>query len=253
MYKYETHITSFCYLCCKFNQFWQKNKYLDRMNKWLTFIDFLSERINFGLPGIDAQLLMAPVHRISDIRSGLRRNESVKSSVLILLYPEQELIKTVVILRPFYDGVHSGQISLPGGKWEPNDADMSCTALRETYEEIGVDPSEIRLLGQLSPLYIPPSNYIVFPYIGITDNKPEFLKDPLEVQEIIEINIAELWKQDARATRQISFKDNTAYEVPCYIFGDTIIWGATAMILSEFKVLLDNIHLSEIFNQPNEQ
>lgn len=222
------------------------------MNKWLNFTRLLSERISSGLPGIDAQLLMAPVHRINDIRSGLQSTDSVKSSVLILLFPEGESIKTVVMLRPSYDGVHSGQISLPGGKWEISDINMAATALRETYEEIGVPPSEIRLLGQLSPLYIPPSNYIVFPYIGISDKKPEFLKDPSEVQELIEIEISELLNKDTCTTRKITFKDSTSIEVPCYTFGETIIWGATAMILCEFAALLENIPLEGFFEGPTD-
>jgi 8-oxo-dGTP pyrophosphatase MutT (NUDIX family) len=217
------------------------------MNKWLKFVNLLCERLSIDLPGIDAQLLMAPPHRINDIRSGLNSNDSVKSSVLILLYPVGESMKTVVMLRPSYDGVHSGQISLPGGKWETSDKDLATTALRETYEEIGVPPSDIRLLGQLSPLYIPPSNYIVFPYIGIANLKPEFLKNPSEVQELIEIDIAELLKKSTCTTRDITFKDGNSIQVPCYIFGETIIWGATAMILSEFLVLLESIPLIDNF------
>jgi 8-oxo-dGTP pyrophosphatase MutT (NUDIX family) len=213
----------------------------DQMNKWLNFTRLLTVRISKDLPGINSQLVMAPVHRINDIRSGLKSKDSVRSSVLILLYPNEEKIKTVVMLRPAYDGVHSGQISLPGGKWEISDGDMAATALRETHEEIGVHPSKIRLLGQLSPLYIPPSNYLVFPYIGIADNKPEFLKDPSEVQEIIEIDIDELLNNATGTKRKLSFKDGTALEVPCYIFGETIIWGATAMILSEFIAVLESI------------
>jgi 8-oxo-dGTP pyrophosphatase MutT (NUDIX family) len=219
------------------------------MNNWLKFTSLLSERISLGLPGIDAQLLMAPVHRINEIKSGLQYRDSVKSSVLILLFPEEEKIKTVVMLRPAYVGVHSGQISLPGGKWETSDIDMATTALRETHEEIGVPPSEIRLLGQLSPLYIPPSNYLVFPYIGVSHSKPEFLKDPSEVQEIIEIDIAELLNKDTCTTRKLTFKDGSVLEVPCYTFGEIIIWGATAMIFSEFIALLESIPLSEIIKQ----
>jgi len=222
------------------------------MNKWSKFTSLLAKRLSLGLPGIDAQLLMAPVHRINDIRSGLQSNDSVKSSVLILLYPEEESIKTVVMLRPSYDGFHSGQISLPGGKWEISDKDMATTALRETYEEIGVPPSKIRLVGQLSPLYIPPSNYIVFPYIGFSDIKPDFHKDPTEVQELIEIDIAALLNKENRNTRKITFIDGASVNVPCYTCGGMIIWGATAMILSEFLALLENIPFKEIFSEPHE-
>jgi 8-oxo-dGTP pyrophosphatase MutT (NUDIX family) len=217
--------------------------------KWLSFSRLLSNQISIGLPGIDAQLKMAPVHRINEIRKGLQSQDSVKSSVLILLFLNNDVIKTVVMLRPSYDGVHSGQISLPGGKWETSDIDLSTTALRETHEEIGIPPYKIRLIGQLSPLYIPPSNFIVYPFIGISETKPEFIRDPMEVQEIIELDIAELLDRNNATTRRINFRDGTSLVVPCYVFGETIIWGATAMILSEFTALFENIPLERIFDQ----
>jgi len=253
MNSYKTHFNSFCYLCCKFSNFLSGFRLTPyQMINWLKFTGLLSARLSLDLPGIDAQLTMAPVHRINDIKSGLQSNDSVKSSVLILLYPAGESIKTVVMLRPSYDGVHSGQISLPGGKWETSDNDMSTTALRETFEEIGVPPFKIRLIGHLSPLYIPPSNYIVFPYVGITEIKPEFLTDPAEVQELIEIDISELLNKETCTTRKITFKDGTFLDVPCYTFGETIIWGATAMILSEFLALLENIALTGIVSESHE-
>ena len=216
------------------------------MKQWLKFSELLSQRLADGLPGIDQQLLMAPANRENDIRKGLHNPEAIKSSVLILIYPHNGLLKTVVMLRPSYSGVHSGQISLPGGKWETTDKDMASTALRETQEEIGVEPSTIRLIGALSPLYIPPSNYIVFPFIGLADNKPNFLTDPNEVQELIEINLQGLLDKNTATLRKVILSDGTSYEVPCYAFGEVIIWGATAMILSEFAELLQTIPITGI-------
>ena len=216
------------------------------MKYWLKFTELLSQRLAEDLPGIDKQLLMAPANRENDIRKGLHNSGAIKSSVLILIFPNDGLLKTVVMLRPSYNGLHSGQISLPGGKWEITDVDMAATALRETQEEIGVDPSTIRLLGALSPLYIPPSNYIVFPYIGLVDSKPNFLIDPFEVQELIEINLVDLLNKNTATHRKVILNDGTSFEVPCYAFGEVIIWGATAMILSEFAELLQTIPLSGI-------
>lgn len=221
------------------------------MEYWLKFSELLSQRLANGLPGLDKQLLMAPAHRENDIRLGLHNPKATKSSVLILIYPHEGSIKTVVMLRPSYDGVHSGQISLPGGKWETYDRDMSATALRETQEEIGVSPSNIRLVGALSPLYIPPSNYIVYPFIGVADSKPDFLADPGEVQELIEINLADLVNKNTATLRKVTLSDGTSFEVPCYAFGEMTIWGATAMILSEFTELLHTIPLTRIL--PPEQ
>jgi len=216
------------------------------MKQWLKFSELLSQRLTNDLPGMNRQLLMAPAHRENDIRKGLHNPGAIKSSVLILIFPHDGLIKTVVMLRPSYNGVHSGQVSLPGGKWETTDTDMAATALRETQEEIGVDPSKIRLIGALSPLYIPPSNYIVFPFIGLADSKPNFLADPAEVQELIEIHLEDLLDKNTATLRKVILSDGTSSEVPCYVFGEVIIWGATAMILSEFAELLQTIPLSGI-------
>lgn len=216
------------------------------MKHWLKFSELLSKRLSGELPGLDKQLLMAPNNRENEIRKGLHNPGAIKSSVLILIFPHDGLLKTVVMLRPSYNGVHSGQISLPGGKWEITDVDMAATALRETQEEIGVDPSTISLVGALSPLYIPPSNYIVFPFIGLADSKPNFLIDSIEVQELIEINLEDLIDKNNSTLRKVSLNDGTSFEVPCYAFGEVIIWGATAMILSEFVELLQTIPLSGI-------
>lgn len=216
------------------------------MKHWSKFCELLSQRLADGLPGLEKQLLMAPAHRENDIRNGLHNPGAIRSSVLILIYPNNGLIKTIVMLRPSYNGVHSGQISLPGGKWETTDKDMAATALRETQEEIGVDSSSIRLIGALSPLYIPPSNYIVFPFVGRVDSKPDFLADPSEVQELIEINLEDLLDKNTATRRKVILSDGTSFEVPCYAFGETIIWGATAMILSEFAEVLQTIPLSGI-------
>lgn len=216
------------------------------MKHWLKFSELLSKRLSGELPGLDKQLLMAPNNRENEIRKGLHNPGAIKSSVLILIFPHDGLLKTVVMLRPSYNGVHSGQISLPGGKWEITDVDMAATALRETQEEIGVEPSTISLVGALSPLYIPPSNYIVFPFIGLADSKPNFLTDSVEVQELIEINLEDLIDKNNSTLRKVSLNDGTSFEVPCYAFGEVIIWGATAMILSEFVELLQTIPLSGI-------
>lgn len=216
------------------------------MKHWLKFSELLSKRLSGELPGLDKQLLMAPNNRENEIRKGLHNPGAIKSSVLILIFPHDGLLKTVVMLRPSYNGVHSGQISLPGGKWEITDMDMAATVLRETQEEIGVDPSTISLVGALSPLYIPPSNYIVFPFIGLADSKPNFLTDSVEVQELIEINLEDLIDKNNSTLRKVSLNDGTSFEVPCYAFGEVIIWGATAMILSEFVELLQTIPLSGI-------
>ena len=139
------------------------------------------------------------------------------------------------MLRPTYEGIHSGQISLPGGKYELTDSDLSVTALREAQEEIGVDSKKVRLIGRLSELYIPPSNYIVQPFVGVLETEPAFTPDPKEVERIIEIRLEDLLDEKNKRKKRILLRTGTSILAPCYIIDGNTIWGATAMILSEFR------------------
>ena len=149
-------------------------------------IAILKKEINNTLPGKEAHKLMRP-----DI-SFTEENNARKSSILILLYPEENEIKTLLILRKEYNGFHSNQISFPGGKSENFDKSLIDTALREAHEEIGVDINSIKIIGQLTSLYIPISNFLVFPLLGYSYNKPILKKNNFEVEKIIEINISDL-------------------------------------------------------------
>jgi len=195
------------------------------------------KRLAEPLPGRDSQNKMASLRRISALAVN-RVKKPIKSSVLILLYPFYDEAGFVVILRPDYGGVHSGQISLPGGKFEDDDLSLSYTALRETKEEIGAKPEDIQILGQLTDLYIPPSNFIVTPFIGVTPLRPKFVADPTEVAKIIEIRLSELLNKDNMTMRSIKLPLGIRMKVPCWVINQEIIWGATAMILSEFQELL---------------
>jgi 8-oxo-dGTP pyrophosphatase MutT (NUDIX family) len=143
----------------------------------------------------------------------------------------------VVILRPTYEGIHSGQISLPGGRFELTDEDIKQTALRETYEEIGIDPAEVTIIGQLTQLYIPPSNYLVQPFVGFTSGSPAFNPQPEEVEQIIEIPLTTLLDENNLVQKEISVGD-IQFSTPSFVINGTTIWGATAMILNEFKEIL---------------
>lgn len=158
---------------------------------------------------------------------------AVPSSVLILLYPYRDEVYTVVMQRPDYDGAHSGQISLPGGKYEEDDLSMLDTALRETYEEIGVNRDDINIIGELTPLYIPPSNFIVYPFIGYMPSKPEFIADRTEVREVIEFRLQILSQKECQTKRMLHLRNSMKIEVPGYLVNEHFIWGATAMIFSE--------------------
>lgn len=163
------------------------------------------------------------------------------SSVLLLLYPVDNEISMVFIQRPEYQGVHSGQIGLPGGKREPEDASLVETALRESQEEVGVVPDDIRVVGQLSDLYIPPSKFLVSPVVGYSLTRPAFRRDPGEVDEIIELKVKELFNEHASRVTKHKVGLGIQIKTPSYVVNGHVIWGATAMILSEFEELIKDL------------
>ena len=183
------------------------------------------------LPGESAQLLMAPTFRGDFPDQG----KAVRAAVLILLYLVDREIQLVFIKRKEYDGPHSGQVSFPGGAWEPEDLSLGQTAVRETREEIGV-VGDIEILGALTPLHIPVSNFMVSPFVGWIDDAPEFLPDQSEVQYVIEVSLNKLLDPVLRDSETL-YHHGRPVEAPFYRVGKDKIWGATAMMLSEFLQL----------------
>lgn len=159
---------------------------------------------------------------------GLRR-----ASVLILLYPENEVVNTLLIKRTSGYGPHSGQISLPGGMWTSTDRDEKDTALRETAEETGINKRDIIILGKLTNLLIPVSNAEVSPFVGYIDYKPVFNPDPLEVEYLIEIPMKTLLNPEFVKKEEMLLSGRPV-NVPYYLLKGEKVWGATAMILAEF-------------------
>ena len=205
------------------------------------FIEKLRTELLTNLPGVEAHLRLAPEIRKIDLKNGIEPNHALESAVLILLYPVENRLHTVVILRNEYDGPHSGQISLPGGKYEESDIDFLFTAIRESQEEIGINPSDIEIVGQLSRFYVRPSNFIVYPFIAYQPSRPEFKPDPTEVQRIIEIDILKELNLNKIVNRTLTFKNNIQVNAPGFAVGGEFLWGATAMIMSELIYVLDKI------------
>jgi len=203
--------------------------------------DELKQKLEQPLPGITSHLKMAPRHRVEEFSSlasivPLARN----SAVLILLFPVNGKLKTVFIQRSVYEGVHSGQISFPGGKHEKSDKDFEATALRETFEEIGVEPDKIEILAQLTDFYIPPSNFLVKVFVGYSSQQPVFTPDHKEVQSILEADIDEFYdSQNITEKEFYSTSRKTIINAPCYLVNGMEIWGATAMMLSELLDVLN--------------
>jgi 8-oxo-dGTP pyrophosphatase MutT (NUDIX family) len=204
----------------------------------LTFVNWLPERLKKPLPGRVAQNRMSSKKRIRELLSVVSSGDEHVAGVLLLLYPNHGKLTTVLMQRTQYDGVHSGQISFPGGKREMIDETILDTALREAKEEIGINPAGIRLLGTLSTLYIPPSNFLVTPVVGFCARRPDFQLEPSEVESLLEIDVDQLTRPGIIQHKEVILSNGLSLEVPSYYIDQKIIWGATAMILSEFLELI---------------
>lgn len=206
------------------------------------FAALLNESFSSKLPGQMAHLMLASEQRIRDITDPSRQSNARRSGVLLLFYLQSDKPHLVFIKRPVYNGVHSGQISFPGGKWEEDDESLYHTALREAAEEIGILVDKVRFVGRLTELYIPPSNFIVSPFVGIYDGIPAFLINKSEVSEILKIPLSDfLIDNDAFKPVEILLPDGSTLITPGFIFEGNIIWGATAMILNEFLIMWKTI------------
>lgn len=186
-----------------------------------------------------AHTLLSPPSRVKRLRQmHMEKIHPQNAAVLVLCYPDKNgEMNLVLIRRNQYKGPHSGQISFPGGKPEVQDNDLWATALRETSEELGISSNQVSALRPLSRLYVPPSNFLISPFVAYAENSCMFVPDPKEVDKIIEVPLKNLIATEPLITKQ----SNSSFElidVPAYIFGQDEVWGATAMILSEFKMLL---------------
>jgi len=198
---------------------------------------YLQERLSRELPGELAHRQMAPIER--PLPEQARQWPDTKySGVLILLYPNLERVNVALMLRPDYDGVHSNQVSFPGGRKEEGDPDIHYTALREAEEELGIPKDKVSVLGQLSELYIPPSKALVTPVIAFSESRPDFIPDGREVKELIEADLFEMFNDRFFNNTEIVTSKYLLKEVPAITYRGHTIWGATAMMLNELKMIL---------------
>lgn len=198
----------------------------------------LRSRLAHPLPGKEAHALMMP--KLSS-GSGVRfknTREPRKGAVLLLLYEKEGELYFPLIQRPVYEGVHSGQIAFPGGRWEEQDTDLYHTALREANEEVGVDPDLISVLGTLSKFMVSASNHLVLPVVGHCSSEPVFRRDPYEVDEVIEARLEELLDQQKRKETEITTAQGYKLKSPYFELNGKVVWGATAMMLSEFVEIM---------------
>lgn len=161
---------------------------------------------------------------------------------MALFFPNpQKETMLVLILRKTYRGVHSGQIGFPGGRVETVDKNLEDTAIRETYEEIGVRPSNITVIRELTRVYIPSSNFWVYPYVGITNHTPRFRRQESEVEELILVKLEDLMEDNNIGSEVLSTSYTEDIEVPAFLLNGKVVWGATAMMLNEVKRMLAKV------------
>lgn len=194
------------------------------------------------LPARKAHAIMAPIDRLETIHSPVNSKKAPKTAaVLMLFYPKNEKTHLVLIVRNTYKGVHSAQVAFPGGKYEETDSDFAFTALRETQEEVGVSTELVELIKPFTPMYIPPSNFMVHPFLGIVKEEIEFIPDPAEVAQIIELPLTVFLDESIVTSTQLSTSYGQDMVVPAFNIENKMVWGATAMMLSELKEVLKSI------------
>jgi 8-oxo-dGTP pyrophosphatase MutT (NUDIX family) len=208
------------------------------------FFQQLENRLHQPLPGEAAHSLMASTAR-ANVKFKSKPNDATRqSAVLILFYPDEGALKLPLILRPVYDGVHSGQVALPGGRMEESDKNFIETALRESHEEIGINPDEVKILGSLSDLFVFASDHLVRPVVGYCSHKPTFNIDAREVDQLIEVPLDTLLDKNIRGITNMVVNGNIEISAPYFGISDFTVWGATAMILSELVTVIDEININ---------
>ncbi|TVZ15022.1 NUDIX hydrolase [Maribacter sp. MAR_2009_72] len=195
------------------------------------------------LPGEASQYKMAPQGRVADLKQiNLTQKNPRKAAVMALFYPsEEKKTNLLLILRKTYKGVHSNQVGFPGGKAERNDNGLLNTALRETHEEVGVEPKDVTVVKELSTIFIPPSNFMVQPYMGLYKEPKPFRKQDEEVETILEVPLLDFMDEKKIVTKKLTTSYASNIEVPAFKLNGYIVWGATAMMLSEIKELLKQV------------
>lgn len=206
------------------------------------FLEYVSKIMEATLPAKEAHYKLAPPYRIAEMERLESQSKNPKiAAVMMLFYPKNNMTHLVLIVRNSYEGVHSGQIAFPGGKFEPEDKTYEITALRETFEEIGIHPDSIEILRQFTRLYIPPSDFLVYPFLGICKEEILFSPDTSEVAAVIELPLAVFLDEEVMVNVEISTSYANDIMVPAFKIEQHIVWGATAMMLSELKDVLKNV------------
>jgi 8-oxo-dGTP pyrophosphatase MutT (NUDIX family) len=203
------------------------------------FFKAITNVLNVDLPSTASHIKMAPLERIKMMEDNSYDLSSVrKAAVMMLFYPKNGVTHLLLIVRNSYPGVHSSQIAFPGGKVEEIDFDLKQTALRETHEEIGIHPNDIHVIRDFSSIYIPPSNFLVYPFLGVSQTELIFTLQEEEVAGIIELPLSTLLDDSIISIKKLETSYSKLIEVPVFQIEEHTVWGATAMMLSELKDVL---------------
>lgn len=206
------------------------------------FREYIPKILTQTLPGETSHFEMIPPERMVIFKNGgIDESNARKACVMMLFYPKNNQAHLVLILRNSYKGVHSSQIGFPGGKVEETDVSLEDTALRETFEEIGIHRDLIQVLRPFTPIYIPPSNFKVFPFLGCATQELTFAPDDREVFGIIELPLTVLLDENNLVTKTLSTSYMDEVGVPAFKFEEHYIWGATSQMLNELKDVLKKV------------
>lgn len=206
------------------------------------FLKYIPQIKTEKLLGSLAHELMVPPER-KDLMENLDLNNfnPREAAIMMLLYPKNGQTYLALILRNTYKGVHSSQIAFPGGKVEPEDISVEFAALRETHEEIGISSDKINIIRPFTQVYIPPSNFMVYPFLGYATQELEFIEEASEVAAMIELSLQDFLDDSIIVNKMMATSYSTEISVPAFKIADYYVWGATAMMMSELKEVLKSV------------
>ncbi|WP_394758374.1 NUDIX hydrolase [Flavobacterium sp.] len=206
------------------------------------FLKYVPKIAKESLPATIAHAKMIPPERIELLNNqDFSQIIPKKAAVLMLLYPKNKITHLALIVRNSYPGIHASQIAFPGGKVEDLDSSLSETALRETHEEIGVTAKKVTLIRAFTEVYIPPSNFLVSPFLGFAEEELSFTLSPDEVDEVIELPLYQFLDEKIVITVNMSTSYATNIQVPAFQINEHLVWGATAMMMSELKEIIKKV------------
>lgn len=200
----------------------------------------LTEILSQPLPGVAAHVKMATESRAAELQKKSNDpSKARKSAVMMLFFEENDALKMVMIRRSEYVGIHAGQMAFPGGRYEEEDRDVQTTAFREIGEEIGIPPEKIELIGRLTDIYVPVSNFLISIFVGYLPERPVYHKDDREVAEIIEIPFSDFLQPDVIKHRDFFVNGRkVSSNAPYFAVTNADVWGASAMVINELLELL---------------